>query len=353
MIIKNIIIKNFRNIEEIYWEPNKKNSIILGDNGEGKTNLLEAIYLLFTLRPLRTGKDYRPLLKKKENYFSIKANIVLNDKTDEIFISYSNGKKKLIINKKEVKPKEFLQNHTILFFSPDQSTLLVESPEMRRRLVDRFIFALSPEYYDSLKKFKSILKKRNALLKQTTDKKLIYSLDYSLAPFAFKVSKERREFINLIKPYFENEWKYLKPEVSNLTVGYNSGKKLYNSPESFLKKLHQKIDTDINRNITTFGPHREDISFTINDGIGLKNYLSHGERKAAALAFNLGFAKLLRKKINFHPLFLLDDLSSELDNKTYTRVIENLMDLDSQIIITTLNNNNSDFKMKKGCLKIF
>jgi DNA replication and repair protein RecF len=346
MIILNVEIKNFRNINNIDWIPDKFHSFINGKNGEGKTNLLESLYVLFNLRPLRSGNDFKPLLKKGEEFFSIKAIIKNGKKEFELFFSWSNGEKRLLIDREKVKPKEFLKNNPVLFFSPDQASFLVESPEVRRRVLDKFIFTMDPSYFDLLSSYKGLLKRRNRVLKYQKDSLLLSSLDTIFAPLAFEVSQKRELMTKKLEPLFVEHWRNLKPENFELSIDYKKNMGEANSKEEFNNILKKREDSDFTTRSTYLGPHREDLIFTM-DGAPSKHFISHGERKIASLAFILAFAEMYLQETNKKPLFLIDDISSELDNDTLKRVMNIIYKKKTQVIIAGVNsikdmNGNTD-----------
>lgn len=335
MKILNLGLVSFRNITRMKWEPGSGRNLIVGDNGQGKTNLLEAIYTVFNLRSMRTSNDFKPLINRTSQFFNIRCLVEEDDgrKTD-IHLAYDGSRRKLTVDRSTVSPRDFLRNHLLVFFSPDQASLLADSPEMRRRLTDRFIFSLYPEYYDLLNEFKLTMRKRNAILKIGGELKLVSAIDASFAPLAYRVSRLRREFINRLAPHFRSQWIRIKPELEVLDVSYGGSE--VSSSRQMAELLMSNIENDRRTGRTGVGPNVEDVLFRFGNDLS-RHYLSHGERKIASFCFNLAFAELCRTKENINPVLLIDDISSELDSVTLSKTVKSIYEMDFQTIITTID----------------
>lgn len=327
---------SFRNITRMKWELGAGRNIIVGDNGQGKTNLLEAIHTVFNLRSMRTSNDFKPLIHRGSQFFNIRCLLEEDDgKKADILLAYDGSRRKLTVDRNAVSPRDFMRNHPLVFFSPDQASLLADSPEMRRRLTDRFIFSLYPEYYDLLNEFKLTMRKRNAILKTGGDLKLVNAIDASFAPLAYRVSRLRREFINKLAPHFRSQWIKIKPELEVLDISYGGQGDVSNSHQ-MADLLLANLETDRRTGRTGVGPNVEDILFRFGNELS-RHYLSHGERKIASFCFNLAFAELCRTKENIKPVMLIDDISSELDSVTLSKTVRSVYEMDFQTIITTID----------------
>jgi len=338
-------VLNFRNITSCTLAPHPLFSFIRGDNGQGKTNLMEALHLIFTMRPIRTGNDLRPLVKKGEEYFSLRAQIAEDggsshgpsQRTRELFFSFAkNGQKKIMMDRSEVAARDFLSTGALHFFSPDQASLLVESPEVRRRALDRSVFHVERSYFDTLAQFKGVLKRRNTILKMERDAKLLASLDRTFAPLSFSVSESRRRFLEALSPHFTQVWSELKPRVAPMSISFAQNLGGAKSEEAFLQCLLGSAESDFQRGTSLLGPQREDIRFLIGERSS-KHFVSHGERKVAALSFVLASIKLVRKISGKDPILIIDDLAAELDRETKDRVLAYLDGLDLQIVMTGIS----------------
>ncbi|MBU1239540.1 DNA replication and repair protein RecF [Myxococcota bacterium] len=325
---------NFRNIAHCTFTPHEVFSFIHGNNGQGKTNLMEALHLLFTLRPIRTGNDIRPLLMQGAEYFSLRAQVDDLEGSHELFFSFSrSGAKKLILDGVEATPREFLTFGPVMFFSPDQAALIVESPEVRRRAIDRSVFHVEPSFYELLAQFKGTLKRRNSILKMDNDPRLLASIDRSFAPLAFEVSRRRRQFIEALAPYFSAVWAVLKPSIFPMSISFFENLGNAQGEEELYTLLRNASNADFQRKTSLLGPQREDLHFLVEEKSS-KFFVSHGERKIAALAFIIACIQLIREKSGRVPLFLLDDLAAELDTKTRELVLSYLDHINLQIVMT-------------------
>ncbi|MBN2724673.1 MAG: DNA replication and repair protein RecF [Deltaproteobacteria bacterium] len=356
MKIQHLGLVSFRNISGLRWEPSPGRNIILGDNGQGKTNLLESIYVILNLKSMRTQSDFKPLISRGSKFFNIHG--VLSDDSEEktdILLAYDGVSRKLTVNGNVSSSRDFLRHRAMVYFSPDQATMLADSPDMRRRITDRYIFTLYPEYFDILNKFKSMMKKRNTVLKHSGDTNLLNAIDISFAPVAFRISQLRKEIISRITDDFKNYWSEIKPEMPPMGCSYGGTHHFPESSSAYFEILRKNTVNDIRLGRTSHGPHVEDIHFSI-DGELSKNFLSHGERKIASFCFNLAFAKLLGNQKKLEPVVLIDDISSELDEISLEGAVNSIFDLGFQTIVTTLDrefiekwgNNTQNFRIEQG-----
>ncbi|MDA3864291.1 MAG: DNA replication and repair protein RecF [Deltaproteobacteria bacterium] len=354
MVIKDLKIRNFRNIKRIDWQPAPGTNVISGNNGEGKTNLLETLYILLNLKPLRMGKNFKPLINNKESSFFIRAQLIDATEKYEKILGYEEGNKKLQIDKQIVKAKEFIKNSYCIFFSPDEAGMVVDSPGVRRKLMDRFIFSLASDYYEKLILYKKLLKRRNLFLRDNYDSRLIKSLDKNFVPLANEITLKRAQFIKELSPLFSKIWKQLKPENIELSLRYDKSLDINNNDAGF-KFYQQKYEQEKRMGRTNYGPHRDDFIFYA-ENIDSKHFLSHGERKIAAFSFNFAYLGFFSKVVKRLPVIMLDDISAELDRETLERVFNLLNTYDSQKFITVLSGKKQlledfvDFKDEKNKL---
>ena len=234
----------------------------------------------------------------------------------------------------EVLNRQFLEHPPVLFFSPDNASLLVESPQMRRSLIDRLVFSMDSQYYELLQKYQYLLKQRNATLKLHRDDGLLQVLDRQLVPLAMDISTRRSSLIEQMQDIFSRQWEELKPDTFPMEVRYSV--QLPETWEERLEQYRERSSMDWQQQTTTLGPHREDILFKAG-GRAPRSVLSHGERKSAAFAFNLAFATLYQKEWGTAPLLLVDDLAAELDTATLERSLHRLVHWPGQIILTALD----------------
>lgn len=332
MFIESLALNNFRNYDDAEINFSKGINILYGDNAQGKTNVLEAIYMLATTKSHRGSRD-KEIIQFEHDESHIKADIVKNDLHHRIDMHLRKSKNKgVAIDMVPIKRSaELFGLVNIIFFSPEDLTIIKDSPAERRRFMDMELCQLNRIYYSSLSTYNKVLNQRNNLLKQISfDRKQIDMLDIwdsQLADYGIKVIKERNNFIDMI-----NE---IIPDIhSRLTSGQEELKLLYDKnvdEKVFANELIYRRDTDLKYQSTQTGPHRDDIIFKIND-IDVKKYGSQGQQRTVALSLKLAEIRLVRKLINDNPILLLDDVMSELDSTRRDALLSSINDI--QTIIT-------------------
>lgn len=335
MYIKELELKNYRNYDKLQIEFDKKVNLILGNNAEGKTNLIESIYLSSIGRSFRTNKDAE-LIKfdKDESLIKAKAEKNYGDTTVEIFIKKNAKKyiKKDGVNIKKL--SELLENILIVIFSPEDLKIVKEEPEKRRNFIDRELCQISPYYYDSLDNYKKILNQRNAYLKEDkVDANLLDLWDVQLAKYGVRVINERNKFVKKISDYSGNIHKSITNGKEELVVVYEPNITLCeNQEECFYEELRKNLNNDLKHRNTGKGPHRDDIAFFVN-GINMRSFGSQGQQRTSALSIKLAELNLIKEETGEDAILLLDDVMSELDVERQEFLIRTLKD--NQVFITT------------------
>ncbi|WP_069790806.1 DNA replication/repair protein RecF [Cyanobacterium sp. IPPAS B-1200] len=354
MFLEQLYLQHFRNYiqEEIKFTNNK--IILLGDNAQGKSNILESVELLSTLKSHRSTKDLE-LVYHDRLYGQIKATVKNKYADYDLSITIpAKGKKELKINQEKVSRNfEFLGLLNTVLFSSLDIDLVRGSPEYRRNWVDSLLIQLEPIYYQLIKNYYHVLKQRNALLKQI--KKMgINSLeklkqdvkaielklwDDKLAEAGSRVSRRRARVLQKIEPLA----KFWHNEISNKTekLLINYAPNVYgenDTPESVQNaiklEIEQKKIAEINLGNTLVGPHRDEIEFIINDSVA-RNYGSQGQQRTLVLALKLAELQLIEQVVGEPPLLLLDDVMAELDLKRQQQLLDSLGDRFQTIITTT------------------
>lgn len=332
MIIDSLALNNYRNYKEENISFSKGINILYGDNAQGKTNILEAIYMLATTKSHRGNHD-KEIIRFDCDESHIKADIVKNDIAHRIDMHLRKNKNKgVAIDRVPIKRSaELFGLVNIILFAPEDLNIIKEGPSERRRFVDMELCQLSRLYYSNLSTYNKILNQRNNLLKQisfdSSKEDMLDVWDMQLSEYGIKVIKERNNFIDMI-----NE---IIPDIhSNLTNGKETLKVSYDknvNEASFEEELQNKRNVDIRYQTTQTGPHRDDISFIVN-GMDVKKYGSQGQVRTVALSLKLAEIKLVKKIINDNPILLLDDVMSELDKKRRDALLSSISDI--QTIIT-------------------
>lgn len=351
MFLKSIELKNFRNYKNLKLNFNKTTNLILGNNAQGKTNLLESIYYTSMGRSFKPVKD-RDVIKFDEETSIIKANAHKYDDNLEIsIILRKNGDKE--IKKDEIKLKkisELCDNMLVVMFSPEDLKIVKEEPEKRRRFIDRELSLISPIYLDNLNNYKKLLFQRNNYLKEENiDEILIDVLDKQIVNYGYEVIKYRDEFIKKLQ-------KYVEKIHSGITSGKEEIKLVYKpnvrpeSKEEFEKILKEDFYKDRKNAVTSRGPHRDDIEFLINK-IDVRKYGSQGQQRTCALSVRLAELSLIEEETGESAILLLDDVMSELDLNRQEYLIKTFEN--NQIFITATELSNDIIARLNGVNKIF
>ena len=335
MLLEKIIIKNFRNIENLELVFGKNLNFLCGSNAQGKTNLLEAIYLCCVGKsPFHKDND---LIKHNEEDAYIKlfgsrqdGNFII-----EVFVS-KNDKKKIYLNGLVVnKLSEILGHLNAIYFSPDSLKLIKEAPADRRRFLDIDLSQLYKAYCASLLRYNKILLQRNNLLK-TSSKSAISDVlsvwDSQLIKEGCFLIEKRKSFIENLLPYVKKVHRFLTSENEEIEVSYKTDVDLNNIKDSYERILHENLNKDYLLKYTSIGPHRDDVKITLNN-VDVKNFASQGQQRTAALSLKLAEINYFYDITDEYPLLLLDDVLSELDFDRQQKLIE--LSGVSQCLITT------------------
>lgn len=341
MILKKIKVVNYRNL--VKQEVNFSNNIniFIGDNAQGKTNLLESIYFLALTKSYRTN-DIN-LINKDSISTKIKGDIRDSGIFKTLSVELSDSNKKVKINNNEIsKISDYITNLNVVLVSPEDINILQGTPAERRNFLNIELSQISKNYIKKYNEFNKILKIRNNYLKMcygnlNTDKRYLDSLTENLIDREIDIYQERNNFINLINENVSNIYKDIIG-ISNFKIVYEPNIDLNNFDREYLKeKLTQKYNNYLNKEIengmTLYGPHRDELKFLINSE-DIKIYGSQGQQKVAIIALKLSEISIFKDITGTYPIILLDDVFSELDVKTRNKLIK-YIPLDIQVIITT------------------
>ncbi len=331
MFIKSLALKDFRNYKEEIIEFNDSVNIVYGKNAQGKTNILEALYLCATSKSHRTS-NIKELIRFEKDEAHIKVELYRESNLDNIdFHIKRNNKKYIAINKNPIKKlNELFGVMTIILFSPEDLGLIKNGPKERRRFLDLELCQINPLYYFYLKKYYHVLKQRNTLLKKISKFKdnddELEIWDMQLIEYGNHIIKIREEFINALNPYFqEKHYKISKDTDNEIIYEKNT------DADNFNYKLKDRIKYDIMTGSTSVGPHKDDLRFEINK-TDIRKFGSQGQQRTAALALKLSEIEFIRDSGAEMPILLLDDVLSELDEERQRHLIESIKNI--QTIIT-------------------
>lgn len=358
MIVNNLKLKNFRNYDDLDIELSSKLNIFIGNNAQGKSNLLESIVVLALTKSYLNVKDEN-LIKNGEEIAILKANVSSNNTNSDFFISFSNNVKRLKINDVEIKKYiDYVSNIKFILFSPFDINLIKDSPSVRRKYFNVEISQLSNNYIKILQKYNAILKKRNQFLKNIND--IMISNDYflevlddNLSALAVDITLERKKFVDNLNNYIRNIYFELTGD-DGLVIKFINNVDFYDDKEVMKRKFIDKLKSNYSRDkmygMTLIGPHRDDYSIFLKDK-DLSLYGSQGQNRSAILSLKIAELDIFKSIFGEYPILLLDDIFSELDIDKRNRLVKYIVN-DVQTIITTTDLNMIDNSLVKNA-KIF
>ncbi len=334
MYLEELELRNFRNYQTVAVKFSPQINVLIGKNAQGKTNLLEAIYVLAMARSHRTNNE-RELIsfKQKEAYLSGRVMRKLGSLPLEIGLSRK-GKKAKVNHLEQARLSQYIGNLNVILFAPEDLSLVKGSPAIRRRFIDMEFGQIDPRYLYNLTRYRTILKQRNNYLKQLQQKKAtdtlyLEVLSEQLAQFAGAIIVKRLEFLAELERYAKEIHGQITQDKEQLAFSYESSLKepsqaTENEITKALKKgfanLQQK---EIFQGTTLLGPHRDDVVFKIN-GQNVQIYGSQGQQRTTALSVKLAEIELMKNKTGEYPILLLDDVLSELDGNRQTHLLKTI-----------------------------
>lgn len=328
MLIKSISLTNFRNHTTYFLECKPTTTLILGENGCGKTSVLEAIYIL------TQGKSFRAtdpdIIKKETNFYRIE---LVYDSGEKITATYDTKKKSFQTLDKKTTRLPAKQKHPIILFLPSDLNLVTGAPSRHRDYFDRFFSVLSPEYATALNKYNKALLQRNKLLKEETiQKSTIFPWNVLLAKNGVIIKKLRENLIQEINHFLTETYYTIAENQDEVEIKYISD---FNelTENQYLDLLEKNYEKDHFLGHTSFGVHRDDFEFIFNQKPA-QYTASRGETRSIILALKFIEAKIITEKLGQKPTILLDDVFSELDNKRRRCLINNFKN--HQVIITSV-----------------
>ena len=331
MWIKKIKIKNFRNYESEEINLEKNINIFYGQNAQGKTNIIESIFLCSLGKSFRTKKD-KEMIKLNEQNALVEVEYEKSDRDGKIKIEIGN-KKNIYLNGIKIKKlSELLGNLNIVIFTPDDINILKGGPQNRRRFLDIMISQLRPNYMHILNLYIKTMEQRNIYLRQIKeehkDENLLDIWDEKLAEYAIKIYEYRKEFIKKIIKKLDIIHKNITNNAEQIELDYITE---CDSKEKYLKLLKERRKLDIIKGFTTKGVHRDDFMIYINKK-DIKIFGSQGQNRTAMLSLKLAELQVIYDEIGEYPILLLDDFMSELDKTRRKNFLENIEG--TQVIIT-------------------
>ena len=357
MFIKRLQMLNYRNYNVLDISLGPHVNVFMGDNAQGKTNILEGIYYCAFARSHRTSKD-RELINWNSNnaLLSITVGRERLDKRIDISI-LKDGKKAIQVNKIKIKKiGELFGNFNVVMFSPEDLKIIKDSPGVRRKFIDMELCQLNPKYYYNLVQYNKVLNERNSILRnRNINKDILDVYDMQLVEFGYNIIIDRLEYIQKLNKYSAKIHSDITSGKEKIEFKYISTiKDLENIKENFYSLLEKNRRRDCERGITSIGPHRDDFTVLIND-IDTKSYGSQGQQRTAVLTIKFSSLKIIKELTGEHPVLLLDDVLSELDFSRKRYILSTIGDIQTIITCTGiedlyeyLDDKSIVFKVKDG-----
>lgn len=363
MYLKNIKVKGFRNINNANLSFNKNVNVIVGENAQGKTNLLESIFLLSGSRSFRGSKE-KEMIKETENSFYIEGNFEEPEKQVKYASLLENGKliKKVIKNDKAYKSSRTLVGHfPMTAFSPDDLLLIKGSPSLRRDFLDSILCSLFPSYLSNINHYEKLVMHKNKLLKEEADEKIVEVYSMQMAKYGTSITLSRLELIEKIKPYIKKFFNEMANGRDSIDIFYECSsfdikevgiKSTNELCEDYLNKMLENKDKENFSKQCLYGPHRDELKIFIN-GKEAKSFASQGQIRSAVISLILAKTELIKNILNKAPIVILDDVMSELDSTRQKFILDKIKDF--QVFISCCQKdifenrkNKSVFEVKNG-----
>lgn len=337
MVIESIELKNYRNYDELHMDFNQGTNILYGDNAQGKTNILESVYVCCTTKSHRGSKD-REMIQFEREESHIKLNLLKHDVPYRIDMHLKKNKPKgVAINGIPIKrASELFGIVNVIFFSPEDLNLIKNGPSERRRFIDLELCQLNKLYVHALIQYNKVLVQRNKLLKELVFKPEYESTldiwDMQLIQYGSEIIKYRESFIQQLNSIIKGIHLQLSGEKETLHLVYEPDVLIKNFEETLKRNRCQ----DIKQRTTLTGPHRDDISFIINE-IDIRRFGSQGQQRTAALSLKLAEIEIVKTLTKDDPILLLDDVLSELDSGRQNHLLAEINHIQTFITCTGLD----------------
>ncbi|YAF95153.1 MAG: DNA replication/repair protein RecF [Nodularia sp. CChRGM 3473] len=346
MYLQNLHLRQFRNYQDQKVEFTAAKTILVGNNAQGKSNLLEAVELLATLRSHRMARD-RDLVREGEDIAQIHATLERQTGISDLALTLRrNGRRSVAINGESVRRQmDFLGVLNAVQFSSLDLDLVRGGPEGRRNWLDTLLIQLEPIYAHILQQYNQVLRQRNAFLKQTPDSALstqhsaLAVWDAQLVTTGTRVIRRRDRAIQRLAPIAAAWHASISGSTEVLQINYLPSVPLEKShpdeiQQAFLAKIQQRTSAELYRGTTLVGPHRDEVELTINQ-TPARQYGSQGQQRTLVLALKLAELQLIEEVVNEPPLLLLDDVLAELDPSRQNQLLDAIQDRFQTLITTT------------------
>jgi DNA replication and repair protein RecF len=334
MYVKYLRLKNYRNYDELYIELNSKVNVFIGDNAQGKTNILESIYFCSIGKSHRTNKD-KELIRWDQREASISVHVAKErlDKRIDITIPRE-GKKTMSINSiKMSKVSDLIGILNVVMFSPEDLKIVKESPSHRRRFMDIELCKLNKKYYYNLVQYNKVLEERNSALKKwrQMNSDILDIYDEQIAGYGSYIISERQKFIEMLNEKGKGIHRDITSGREEISFKYETC-----GAGDIRKSLLENRERDFERKTTSVGPHRDDFDISIN-GIDTRSYGSQGQQRTSVLTIKFATIEIIREMTGEYPVLLLDDVLSELDINRQKYILNSINSIQTIITCTGIS----------------
>jgi DNA replication and repair protein RecF len=349
-----------RNLRPLQLVPGPRFNVFAGDNGQGKTNLLEAVYIVSTLRSFRSAR-LADVIQREAPRARLGARVVKDGLERRYAVTIEPGHRTVTLDDKTPRPlARYFGSFNVVLFAPEDLQIARGAPAERRRFIDRAVFAWRPAFLELAQAYEKVLKNRNAVLRQAEGElrraaDLLDVYDAQLAPLARQVYEERNRYLDALRPRLESTFAAITQAGWSVGVTYDKGETPYEDLAGGYARSRMR---DLARGSTSFGPHRDDLVFRFASEEAAQ-YASQGQLRAIVLAWKIAELDLLRETHGDPPILLLDDVSSELDEHRNAYLFGYLAGQDMQCFITTthakhvrLTRDRLDHEVRDGVISL-
>ncbi|GAA0436948.1 DNA replication/repair protein RecF [Lentibacillus halophilus] len=345
MKINHLQLKNYRNYEQLNLSFDDKVNVIIGENAQGKTNLMEAIYLLAFTKSHRTPRE-KELIQWEQAYATVKGTIYKRNRHFPLEVILSAKGKKAKLNHLEQKRlSDYIGALNVVMFAPEHLALVKGSPQIRRRFIDMELGQIQPSYMYHLGQYQKTLRQRNHLLKQMKlqekwDPDMLQVLTDQLSQHAAILLERRFVFLELLRKWASPVHDSITRSMEKLEIRYAPTIEVSESANKetietvYTNKYHELQDKEIERGTTLAGPHRDDLIFYVNQK-NVQTFGSQGQQRTAALSVKLAEIELISSEVGEYPVLLLDDVLSELDDHRQSHLLNSIQGKVQTFVSTT------------------
>ena len=362
MIITGYKAKDFRNLKDVEFVPDKGLNVIFGENGQGKTNIIESIWMFTGCHSFRTHKCNELVATGKKNA-KVYLDFISAGVENEACLTIDSKREFLFNGIEKESPRRFLGEFQSVVFSPSSLSIVQDAPAERRKFIDIAISMIRPAYSSLLLKYSKVLANRNALLKQISQgimtEDMLSVWDEELSRIGAKITLYRLNYLDRFSSIVSEIYKEISAGREELKLEYVGSSKIfaadeYEMTENIYMALQKNVQNDVRRLLTSVGPHKDDLLLKVND-LSARFYASQGQQRSCALSMKLSEAYIIKEVTGEYPVILLDDVMSELDEKRQHFLLEYLKD--RQIFLTCCDESHvtrlgscKTFKIENGRL---